>query len=361
MQETETISPKKNFDFVDTIRCISMFGIVFEHSTVLDNFVYTDFYTSMLQASVMQFFKFSTIAFFIIAGFLINYKLTEYTPLQYLKNRFKNTIGPWAFWLNTLILLDIVNLFVKYYKYNKERPLLPTSFWEYLGTEYYEIIGKTSFWFILNFLICITILLIFKKYLYKLSFGIFLCLLSLFYSVNLHYGWVITSHTTALFGFVFFLWLGVYFSTNFTAIHNFIKKTPTVQLILVTAVFFILADLETIYLQHSGSIDSYNTLRITNIFYSLSFFALLLKIDSIPFINSMFQPRKTTYGIYLIHMLVLVHLIREICRPFHFQMDAMSIWELTGYCIFRFLIIYSISMIVVRIIMKTKFRWSIGS
>src|SRR5689334_3986973 len=76
----ETAPVKKNFDFVDTIRCISMFGIVFEHSAVLWGTKYSTIGDTLLQVITMQFWKFATIAFFLIGGFLINYKFTEYTP-----------------------------------------------------------------------------------------------------------------------------------------------------------------------------------------------------------------------------------------------------------------------------------------
>lgn len=354
------IPAKKNFDFVDTIRCISMFGIVFEHSTLFDTYYYQDFFSSMFQASVMQFFKFSTIAFFIIAGFLINHKITEYTTLQYLRNRVKSTIGPWAFWLNTLIILDLVNLFVKYFRYHKERPLFPVNFLNFLYSEYYDIIAKTSFWFILNFLICITILLVFRKYIYKTAFAVVLCLASLFYSINLYYGWIVTSHTMAMFGFVYFLWLGVYLNKNFSVIQHFISKTSLIWFIIVTGIFFVFADLETVYLQHLGSTDSYNTLRITNILYSLAFFMLLLKVGSIDFINKLFRPRETTYGIYLLHLIILLHLVPELFRPFRLHQDSMTIVELTVYMIIRFLVTYSLSILIVKGISYTKFKWSVG-
>ncbi|RZK65409.1 MAG: hypothetical protein EOO92_26390, partial [Pedobacter sp.] len=154
---------KKNFDFVDTIRCLSMMGIVFEHTEVFGAPNYASFYTSFAQASLMQFCKFVTIAFFLIAGFLINHKFVEYTAGQYLKNRFKSTIGPWAFWVNMFIVLELLGLFYFcFVLYNGERTM-PVPFLEYLGERYYHVLFETSFWFIPNFLICIAILLLFKR------------------------------------------------------------------------------------------------------------------------------------------------------------------------------------------------------
>ncbi len=78
----EPISIKKNFDFVDTIRCLSMIGIVFEHVEEFGGYNYASFYTSMLQISVVQFFKFSTIAFFLIAAMFLYRYIIAYPSLR---------------------------------------------------------------------------------------------------------------------------------------------------------------------------------------------------------------------------------------------------------------------------------------
>ncbi|MCX2478649.1 acyltransferase [Pedobacter sp. MC2016-15] len=360
MQETEIISNKKNFDFVDTIRCISMIGIVFEHTEVFGTPQYESFFTSLLQVSFIQFFKFSTIAFFLIAGFLINHKFTEYTPWQYLKNRFKNTIGPWAFWLNIFILINVINLlFIAYFKYNGERHM-PSPFIDYLLSTYYKIIVDTSFWFILNFLICIAILLAFKRFIYSKVFGAVLGIFTLFYSINLYHGWIITRHTTALFGFVFFLWLGAYMNKHSDMLFGFIRKTSISWLVSITVVLFFVSDLETIYLKTIGSQDPYNTLHFTNILYSLSFFLVLIKIGSIPSVNKIFQPRVTTFGIYLIHPIIIQHLLNELFHPLHWYLQSLTLAEAIGYSILRFLVTYGITFMIVSGLSKGKLSWSIG-
>lgn len=360
IKEKNGISKSKNYDFVDTIRCISMMGIVFEHSTTLSWFNYSSFYTTLLQASVMQVLKFATIAFFLIAGFLINHKFTEYTPWQYTKNRFKKTIGPWAFWLHVLIIADIIKILVNHIKFKVEMPF-SDNFLKFIGDKYYEAIFTTSFWFILNFLICICILLLFKKYIYSLVFGMVLGIISLFYSVNLYYDWIITTHTTALFGFVFYLWLGAYMNKHYDIVEAYIKKTSIYWFISLAVITFFFADLEIVHLKNLGIEDAYNTLRISNIIYSLIFFLLLLKIGPISFINDKLEPRKTTFGIYLVHQIILTHLITEILRHFNFDMGTITIYGAIGLSVLRFILAYGISMLLVKIIVRTNFRWSMGT
>lgn len=358
----EIIKPdlvKKNFDFVDTIRCISMIGIVFEHAVIFDHFNYANFYTSLLQASVLQFFKFATITFFLIAGFLINHKFTEYSPLQYINNRLKKTIGPWLVWLHILIGLDIANLLVIYFKYKRERPL--PDMLSYLRTEYYDIVFTTSFWFILNFLICIAILLLFKKVLYKIWFGAILLIISLFYSVNLHYGWIITMHSTALFGFIFYLWLGAFMNRHYERLSGFIRKTHIVWFLAAVVISFFVADLEIIQLKNNWVDDAYNTLRVSNILYSLLFFLMLLKIGSVKWINETLEPRNTTFGIYLIHTLIILHLLKQVFNPFHIQVASLTLFQAIAYSMARFFIAYLISLLLARIIMKTRLKWIVGA
>jgi len=354
----EEKAEKRNFDFVDTIRCISMIGIVFEHCTMIGEAHYADFYSSVFQASVMQFFKFATIAFFLIAGFLINHKFREYTPMQYMKNRFRNTIGPWVFWLNVFILLNLNGLLFKYL--HRRYDEIPVDFLAYIGDQYTKAIFYSSYWFILNFLICIAILLLFKRYIYSLYFGALLALTSIFYSVNLYYGWITTSHTTALFGFVFYLWLGAFMNKHYDVVDRFIKKTAIWSLVVTTGFFFVFAVLESVYLKDSGIKDAYNTLRITNIFYSLSFFLLLLKIGPIHAVNKYLQPRSTTFGIYLLHQIVIFYILTEIMRPLKISMNTITLIGDAGYSILRFLVTYAVSMLLVMLLRRTRFRWSLG-
>lgn len=360
MQGISIKKEKKSFGFIDTIRCISMIGIVFEHAAIVGDPKTSDFLPEMLHVSVMQLFKFATIAFFLIGGFLINHKFTEYTASQYLKNRFKSTIKPWLFWLHVLLLCNIGSLLFKYLKDgNSDR--LPSSFLSYIGEQYYQVAFFSSFWFVLNFLICISILLLFKRFIYKIWFGVVLFLISLFYGFNLYQGWIITSHTTAIFGFVFYLWLGVFANKYYEQLFAFINKTSIWMFVAITFFFFLLADLEALYLKSLAVNDIYNTLRVSNIVYSLSFFLILLKIGSIEFINKHFEPRKTTFGIYLVHHIIIFHVLTEIFRPLKIDINTLTLFQGVAYTILRFVITYVMSMLIVKLIARTKLKWAIGA
>ncbi len=355
------LKPEKiNYAFVDSLRFIAIITIVIEHSYLYPSSTYFDTIGEQwIQTITMQLFKFGTITFYILAGFLIGDKIKTTTSLGYLKRRFHSTFKPWLFWLLFFLLLIYINFFVIYLKQGRveafDRPIYT------LFDRLYYIVFETSFWFILNFLGSISILLIFKKYLYSYKLGIFLLLCSLFYSVNLYYEWIISRHTTAILGFVFYLWLGVQMHKYFAVFQQWIKKQKTIILIVLTAITFIVACYESLYLLNSGvKVDPYNTLRVTNIIFSLVAFLLLYKIGNLKWIEKL-NPRTTTYGIHLIHFIIIAQIFPMIFNPLNIKADGRSSLELVGIQYIRFIIAYLSSYLIVYVINKfDRIKWIVG-
>ena len=73
----ETPAPKRNYAFVDAIRCIAMMSIVMEHAIAPGprNYVPKTQAETDTIAALLQFGKFGTICFFLLSGFLIGEKL----------------------------------------------------------------------------------------------------------------------------------------------------------------------------------------------------------------------------------------------------------------------------------------------
>ncbi|ACU02370.1 acyltransferase family protein [Pedobacter heparinus] len=355
LEEKENV--KENFDFVDTIRCISMMGIVFEHTSAVETGIYKSTFDTLVETSLIQSFKFSTIAFFLIGGILINHKFQEYSAGQYLKNRFKKTIKPWLFWLFVYIVLMCVDRYVSYLRGGDT--IIVTNFFGYVWHLFGFGLFYTPSWFVLNFLICICILLAFKRYLYSWIFGAILGLISITYSLNLYHDWFIASHSTALFGFVFYLWLGVIINKNFELVMGYIRRISWPVIILLVVVTFGLAISESWILIKIKALDAYNTLRITNILYSLAMFALLLKIGKIKLLHKL-EPRQTTFGIYLVHFVIIVRLMPLIFQPLKLNYAKYSVWLNSGIHLLTFIAVYGISFGLVQLIRKTRYRWTVG-
>jgi len=356
----KTQPQKKNFNFVDTIRCISMIGIVMEHCSMVPSNHYNRLFDRITETSIIQSFKFSTIAFFLIGGFLINHKFQEYTPGQYLKNRFKKTIGPWLFWILIFIALTTLDRYIAYTKGGDVGQLVTEPF-KFICMLFFRIVMFSPYWFILNFLICISILLVFKKYLYNIWFGAILSLFSLFYSINIYAGWIETTHTTAILGFVFYLWLGVYFNKYYDKVIWLINAVSWSKIVIITIISFAIAVAESTYLNHIGIEDAYNTLRLSNIVYSLIMFVLLLKIGNINWLQQNLKPRETTFGIYLLHIIIIDRGLPLIFQPLKLNVLEFTIWQDIGTLLLRFLITYGTCFLLTRLIGRTKMKWAVGN
>ena len=348
----------RNYDFIDTIRFISMMAIVMEHCSYFWGVRFASPNQELLQILTIQFPKFGTVMFFLLSGFLIGDKFTTYNTGEYLKRRFGNTIKPWLFWILVLIALNYLDLYIQYVKFGNDEILInPIA---RLFKEFTDIIFYSAYWFIINFLVCITFLLLFRKYIYKMWFGAILLAFSVFYSVNLYVDLIPTAHTTAFFGFIFYLWLGVQLNKYFTPFTAWVEKVAVWKLIAATALTFVLSCYETYALMDIRPDDPFNTLKITNIIYSLISFMLLFKLLRHVTVTTL-NPRKFTFGIYLVHQILVFRLLPTIYKPLELYPAGKS----AGYYLFiqliGFCIVYPASLLIVYLINKVpKMRWMIG-
>jgi len=148
-------TPKKNYDFVDAIRAIAMMGIVMEHSVFFPESVYhpSNALHYTIYASIYQFVKFGTINFFLLAGFLIGEKFTDYSPFEYLKRRVNSTVIPWLFWSLFFFIIYIIKDAVVVYRFNKG--VFDQKFINDILFHAKLIYIFSNYWFIPNFLCCI--------------------------------------------------------------------------------------------------------------------------------------------------------------------------------------------------------------
>ncbi len=351
--------PSSNYTFIDSMRFVSMIGIVMEHASVFWNVKFITIQDRILQTISLQFFKFGTIVFFLVAGFLIGDKIKTYTPAQYMKRRLSTTVKPWLFWVAFIILLNYVDLLVKQLR-NPDENLFANPVLQFFK-QITDMVFYTSFWFIINFLIGMGILLVFRKYLNSLLFGVVLLLLSLFYALNLYQQYLATEHTIAVFGFIFYLWLGFQIHEHYGRFQQFVKKLPLWFLIFCSLGMLIISCTESMYLLNINPKDPYNTLRVTNVVYSVFCFLLLFKIGNLKWVDSI-KPRVTTFGIYLIHYIIILHLLPHILRPMHlYDVKGFTAIQLFFMQLFRFFLAYGITYFLVRMIYKVpKIRWVIG-
>nr|WP_294791292.1 acyltransferase [uncultured Mucilaginibacter sp.] len=346
---------KKNYDFIDAIRSIAMMAIVAEHSIGAGGYTFT-YGTPKYWAyiTLTQIAKFGTISFFLLAGFLIGEKFTDYTPAQYLKRRVSTTFGPWLFWTFVYVVGMIITLRIKERIYHNGDFNLSN-----ILNNIKIIYLYSNYWFIINFLVSISILLIFRKHLYSWLLGLVLGLFSLFYAVNIHLEWISPKHTTAILGFVFFLWLGAQIRKHKDAMEIFAERLSYPLLLLLLIVTFGLSVFE-IDVLSGKSVDPVNTLRISNILFSLVCFMLLFKIKSFRAVNYL-KPRQTTFGIYLIHYLVLIFLLPEIFIHFNINVYDLTVPQYLLFKLITFMLAYGITFGMVVGINNSPFKKLVGN
>jgi hypothetical protein len=177
----------------------------------------------------------------------------------------------------------------------------------------------------------------------------------------MYYEWIVPEHTTAIFGFIFFYWLGIQLNRFYAPIKNFIEKTSIVFFVLATILTLFISVQESSFLYSMKKIEHTNTLRFSNIVFSITIFFMFLKIGNFNWL-AFLQPRKTTYGIYLIHYIFAICLLPLIFGNVDKSVTQQySILEMLQYEISRFLIVYVLSFTVVQLISRSKFAWAIGS
>lgn len=347
----------KNFDFIDGIRCIAMISIVMEHSISIDVYRPKDTLSVIILCSWIQLIKFGTVCFFLLAGFLIGEKFTTYTPLQYFKRRIGTTFLPWLFWSVVFLILLCFDDLIKAVKYNGG----------HFGANYGDVFLEhlkgvylfSNFWFIPNFLCCIAILLLFRKYLYTNILGAFLLLISLLYTANIYFVWIEPRHSVAIFAFVFYLWLGAQLNKNFAKFQNFVNKLSYPVIAVALILTFVLGVYEELYLKSVNSVDPYNSLRLTNLIYSLWCFMLFFKIKEIKLVK-LLKPRETTFGMYLIHFILVACLLPMLFPSLKFDVSHLTLAQMLIYQLGRFLIVYILTWFIVVGISKTKAKWLLG-
>jgi hypothetical protein len=254
--------------------------------------------------------EFDIIGFFLISGFLMEEGLTRRPPAEYLKRRVRRIFTPWLFWYLLYFALLLVNDFRR-----GQLGLLTGpdgALWAFHRLQ--SCLFSSAYWFVPNLLIALCILLACRRFLFDLRLGGLLLALSLFYGLNIHAHWIpVVNHTGALFGFIFYQWLGAWAARNFEAIQAWIARTSMASLLGLAVLTGLVALLESTVLAKVGNPSPMNVLRISNQAYSIFVVLAIFKLRK-PVWPRAVNVRTTTFGIYLTHVIVLFLLMGVVKR-----------------------------------------------
>jgi fucose 4-O-acetylase-like acetyltransferase len=297
-----------------------------------------------------------------VSGFLLSAALDRYSSREYLNKRVKNILKPYVLFATLFLLLDSAGAFFGQQKISDVMEL-PA----FIASKVINTLFFTSYWFIFNYFISVMILLILRKYLYERWFGIVLFSCTMVYAVNVHFEVFIPHHTAAFVGFTFFLWLGANVRRREAEFWRFMETTPYWKFFAAVAVALGANLYETFYLLGKGATVVDSSLKFSNIIYCLTVVMLLCKVGR----NVKFQflnPRDETYPLYLIHpiflkvinyaflpMLPALGSLITIDQPSEVSWLMILLFQI-GW----FLFIYFISLVSVKIILNSPFRWVFG-
>ncbi|MGA3343928.1 MAG: acyltransferase [Terracidiphilus sp.] len=294
-------NPAIDHIFVTNVRFLSMAGVVAIHCISMA-FSLAGFSSSGgLERAMRQPVSFDVIGFFLISGFLIEEGLSRWRPAKYLERRFKRILAPWLFWYSLYFVIlvagDTVHGRLKHFSWRGDAL--------YVFHSLFSCLFLSPYWFVPNLLIALCILVACRRFLFDRRLGGLLLTLSLFYGLNLYAHWIpIRDHTEALFGFVFYLWLGAWTARNFAAIQAWSARVSVPAFMALAALAGLAAFVESSVLLAAGNPHPMNTLRICNQAYSVILVLAIFKLRR-PVWPRAVNVRATTFGIYLTHSIVM--------------------------------------------------------
>jgi hypothetical protein len=355
-QNSHTVpaAARPEYLFVDAVRFWSMLAVVALHST---QWIGAEPSEGSLPFAVACLFKYGTIGFFLISGFLLGDRMKTSAALPYLSRRLRALLVPWAFWFGLYILYLIASDL----GHHRLAALTVLSLFQALRTDAGLAAFSTSFWFVPNLALGMCILMAFRRYLYSVRFGAVLFLVNFLYVADIYGEWFPPQHTVALFAFVSYLWLGSYAARNLSRVSAFMENMPMVLIAALVGLSYVASIAEFKILMARHSIDPSNTLRLSNQVFSILVVLLLFKLKSASW-PGFIHVREQTFSIYLLHnfflrmgSLPLNHwFIPRLAATLHPSISFLSRAAL-------FLFAYGGSLLVGRWIASSdRWRWTIG-
>ena len=285
--------------FVDNARFWSMFSIVALHciqSASTDTSISASYCVDLIQ----NIFKFGTIVFFLISGFLLGEKFETGSRSLILRRRLSKILLPWSFWYLLSVAMTLSVMIVKHQLKFRLDYAHALSVW-FIVT---ATLTHSIYWFVPNLFLSTCILLALRKHLRSYLLGGLLSAIAAFYAANIYYSWIPTSHTTAIGGYVVFLWLGHLGARHYDWLARALQNISIWRLSVVVMFCLSLSFAESIVIRKVASADPDNTLRLSNQLYSLAVALLLLKLKSRTW-PKVIEVRKDLFGVYLVHIFIL--------------------------------------------------------
>jgi len=341
--------------FIHTVRFWSMVAIVLMHAIAEVHYECQPI--PLGQKSLMQQpLKFATIGFFIISGFLLGERLPASNPVSYLRRRAGRLLPAWALWW----ALDTLDLTKRTLLHQYRAGLGPAAMFETLRAAAFWALTMKPVWFVPNLLVALTCLVMLRKWINDLRLGAFFLALSIFYALNIYACWIPTRHTEALFGFVFYLWLGAWCARRKDCVLSWVQTRSAGWLVFWACAAAGVSLIESCVLR-AMNLDDTNTLRFGNQIYSVLVVILLVRIQRRTWPAFVNVP-ETTYGIYHSHDMVLGSVGFVVARIALIHNHVLGSAGVVLISIVIGLIAYALSLQLTRLLASSpRWAWTVGA
>ena len=350
---------RNDYLFIDNARFVSMIAIVMRHCELS---LFRDYHVSTLESAITQIRSFGVLLFFVNSGFLMAAYLARpnSSVRAYWRGRLTRVGKPWLIWASAFQVIGLVKFSLFLDGGNVKG--LPHQIWKGVFLD--------SYWFVPILFFSLAIMLPLRRYWWSWSLGSALLLLSWFYGVNQYAQWITPSHTTAFFGYLFYLWLGVQLFQHFTTIRKYVEGIPWWFILMILCFAVSLMVVEDAISISVGFPIYYNALQNSNQVYALVVLIVLIKLP-VRLAPSFIDVRKDSYGIYLTHQIVgsvgratidfavgssnsgksfFTRLPEMVENPF----ARIGIWVLW------FGVVYTTSLMITKLLRRTAWAWTVG-
>lgn len=343
---------KPDYLFVSNVRFLAMISIVGVHTLWVWGIAPPP--GSYLQVALAQAMKFGTIGFFLISGYLLGEGLTRTSRKRYFYRRVRSVFVPWAFWSLVWVVIAFLGL--------RGAGATDPSLYE-LARHYLMFVTlKSIYWFVPNYFVCLMLVLWLHGRLPDYLQGALFLAFSLFYGLNIYAKFVPVRHSSALFGFVFYLWLGLFTYKHRNIWARWMEKTSWMHLAIFAGVAAVFSLGELHLLRKLQSSDEFNTLRISNQAFSV-LMPLLIAKSKRPLFPRVINVRSETFGIFLIHPILVQVLQTKLEHvPAAVTLEISSNGPLLVLLSFStFVVIYLLSLLLTKLIRRVPLlTWAVG-
>ena len=336
-----------------------MIAIVMRHCELS---LFRDYHVSTLENAITQIRSFGVLLFFVNSAFLMAAWLARpnTTVQAYWRGRLTRVGKPWLIWASAYQVLGLVKFFLLPEGGNLTG--LPYQIWKGVFLD--------NYWFVPILFFSLAVMLPLRRFWRSWWLGAALMLLSWFYGVNQYAEWIPPSHTTAFFGYLFYLWLGVQLFQHFRAVREYVNRIPWWFVLTILCFAIALMVVEDEVSISGGFPNHYSALQNSNQIYALVVLVVLIKLP-LRVAPSFIDVQKDSYGIYLLHQIVgsvgratidlavgsarsgksfFTRLPEVIENPF----ARIGIWVLW------FGFVYTTSLVITKVLRQTPWAWTIG-